>query len=250
MLTKTHEKYLKQLHQKKYRRLSREFLVEGVRICEELIASNYEVQQAYFSEELLKNSRGKKLLDQIQQKNIPMTTVSREKIAKLCTTTTPSPLIVRAKQKQHELALVGEKFVVLENVSDPGNVGTIIRTAEAFGWDAVILIGESVELYNPKIVRSTMGSLFRQPVFYSSITDLMSCFEDTGVSYIVTSVDEGSPPKSIDIPYKRAVFLGSEAHGVSSDIEKKAHYKVQIPTKNVESLNIAVAGGILLYLYC
>ncbi|MEX2668080.1 TrmH family RNA methyltransferase [Candidatus Uabimicrobium amorphum] len=242
---------MKQLHQKKYRRLSQEFLVEGIRICEELIASNYKVQQVYFNEELLKNSRGKKLLDNFQQKNVLATAISREKLAKLSTTTTPSPIIARAKQKRHELALgTSEKFVVLENVSDPGNVGTIIRTAEAFNWDAVILIGESVELYNPKIVRSTMGSLFRQPVFYSSIPNLLSCFEDMGVSYIVTSVDGGSDPKKIEVPTKRAVFLGSEAHGVSSNIEKKAHHKVQIPTQNVESLNIAIAGGILLYLYC
>ena len=250
MLTKTHEKYLKQLHQKKYRKLSGEFLVEGVRICEELVASDYEIEQAYFTDELLKNIRGKKLADSIQNKNIPVVNLTQTKMTRFCTTKTPSPVILRAKQKQHRLKeLKGDKFVVLESASDPGNVGTIIRTAEAFSWSAVIFIGDSVELYNPKTVRSTMGSLFRQPVFYSSTAELMSFFEDMGVSYIVTSVDNGLKPEKIACPKKRAVFLGSEAHGISPEIEKKAHYKVQIPTQNVESLNIAVAGGILLYVY-
>ncbi|WP_372366602.1 TrmH family RNA methyltransferase [Candidatus Uabimicrobium sp. HlEnr_7] len=242
---------MKQLHQKKYRKISQEFLVEGIRICEEVITSNYKIEQAYFSDELLKNTRGKKLASKIIEEGIPTITLAQNKISKLCTTKTPSPIIIRAKQKKHALdSLCGSKFVVLENVADPGNVGTIIRTAEAFNWDAVILIGESVEVYNPKTVRSTMGSLFRQSVFYSSTADVLSCFEDIGVSYIVTCVDNGLNPRSINVPCKRAVFLGSEAHGVSSIIEKRAHHKVKIPTQNVESLNIAIAGGILLYLYC
>lgn len=251
MLTKRHKKYLSGLKQKKNRNATKEFLAEGLRLCEELVDSTYQVEEIFFSKNLCDNLRGQKLISKAKNKSIPVFEVATDILKSICTTKTPSSIVARAKQKEHIFngKIEGKRFLVLDNVSNPGNIGTLIRTAEAFSWNAIFLLGDGIELYNPKVVRGTMGSLFRLPIFYTSIPTIMSCFEDMNVSYVVTSVNNGKIPSEIKISEKMVLFLGSEAHGVSDEVEKKAHYKIQIPTQHVESLNIAIAGGILLFLY-
>ena len=141
-------------------------------------------------------------------------------------------------------------FVVVEGVQDPGNVGTIVRTADAFGAHAVILTSGCADLYNAKTLRSTMGSVFHIPVVRDvDISGLTAFLTDRGILTAVTSLDETSRSlPEADLPRPLAVVLGSETKGVSPEICRIAGAKLKIPMEGLaQSLNVAVAAGIVLY---
>ena len=141
-------------------------------------------------------------------------------------------------------------LVYLDNVQDPGNVGTIIRTADAFGADAVILSPESADIYNSKTVRSAMGSLFHLPVLYEEeYLSLAQKLKKDGFSILTGSLDATSAPSEIDFSHgKNMICLGNEAHGVSDELVSVGVKKIKIPMPGkAESLNVAVAGAVLLY---
>ena len=133
--------------------------------------------------------------------------------------------------------------------SDPGNVGTLIRTADAFGADAVILSDDTVELYNPKVVRSTMGSIFHLPIFDE--TDLEKTLPELkkrNFKILGTDVREGKSLDRVDFSGKICVLIGNEAEGLNKKLLPLLDDIVQIPIRGkAESLNAAVAGGIILY---
>jgi TrmH family RNA methyltransferase len=140
-------------------------------------------------------------------------------------------------------------LLLLDGVQDPGNLGTIIRTAEAAGVDAVVIGSGSVDLYNGKVVRATMGSIFRLPVFARELHQLTGLLKAAGASLLVTALDPSS--RSYDEPLyrgKTAIVIGSEARGVSDGMLAEATHKVHIPLSGqAESLNAAVAAGVILY---
>ncbi|NMA64848.1 MAG: RNA methyltransferase, partial [Clostridiaceae bacterium] len=148
-----------------------------------------------------------------------------------------------------ELLAELKRIIVLENVQDPGNAGTIIRTADAFGFDAVIFSKDSVDPYNSKVIRSTMGSLFHIPVIISKdIYSTLEKMKDYGLTIIAAHPREAELCYEADISQNIAIVIGNEGSGLSEKILNIADKKIMTPMKgSAESLNASVAASILLY---
>ncbi|MDH4223910.1 MAG: RNA methyltransferase, partial [candidate division Zixibacteria bacterium] len=166
MQSLSREKF-RQIHRlksEKFRYREDRFLIEGTHLCEEALASSWEVDLLLFTSDFSQLLRGKKLIDGFGEKEVKLFRVKREELEKLSDTKTPQGVAGIVKKKKFYLNKLLQKktslFLGLDNIRDPGNLGTIIRTADAAGADGVLLSRGCVELYNPKVVRSTMGSLF------------------------------------------------------------------------------------------
>ena len=252
-LAKNQLQYFSQLLRKKYRRQRRQFLVEGVRLCRELLASSYQIVAVFFSERLSRHPTGSQLLAMIDQRGVVCYQIDDAMLQRLSATKNPQPIVACAAMADHDLNYDffngSRRFLVLLNLSDPGNVGTLLRTAEAFNWDRVICLGDTADIYNPKVVRATMGSLFRLKIAWSNLETALSFFEYTDVSSFISMPTQGIALPLAKIPPKIALFLGNEAHGLPKQLGEQADTIVYLPmAAPVESLNVAVAGGILLYL--
>lgn len=141
-----------------------------------------------------------------------------------------------------------EYILVLDGVAEPGNMGTIIRTAEAAGIDAVCLMNGCTDIYAPKVVRSAMGSLFRMRFINADTADIEK-MKNSGFFVAATALYNSQPIENVSVSGKRAIIIGSEAHGVSSELVSLADVSVRIDMKgSVESLNAAVAAGIAMYM--
>ncbi len=177
--------------------------------------------------------------------------VSRQIFEKLSDTKTPQGVMAVCRMPEWDKGFLQSARLVLvcENISDPGNLGTMLRTAEAAGADAVVLAGNTVDLYNPKTVRSTMGSIFRMPVF--SGYEYIELLKKAGFTLVVTCLDGAINLYETDKKDRKiAVVIGSEAHGVSDALIQKADLKIKIPMSGrVESLNAAIAASVCLYEY-
>lgn len=140
-------------------------------------------------------------------------------------------------------------IVALDGIRDPGNVGTLIRTADALGIDAVILSGETMELYNPKVVRSSMGSVFHLPVFDEvDLEKAIPQLKKRKFKILGTDVKEGTSVEKLNSSGRICLLIGGEAEGLDRRLLKLCDRTIHIPTSGpAESLNVAVAGGILLY---
>ena len=141
----------------------------------------------------------------------------------------------------------GERILIAEALRDPGNLGTLIRTARSFGFDAVVTSETSCDLYNEKVLRSTQGAVFQIPVVRRNLSDYVSSLQKQGVYVIATTLAEAVPMKEMNVSDKMAVILGNEGNGVSLELQKQADQRVRIEMSGFESLNVAVAGGILMY---
>ncbi len=139
-------------------------------------------------------------------------------------------------------------IVVLAGLQDPGNLGTIVRSAEAFGADGIVCLPGTVSAWNPKAVRASAGSVFRVPVLAASERELLSRFREAKVKLWTTTVHEAQPADLVDLAGPVAILIGNEGNGVPADLESKADGKITIPCPgDVESLNAAIAASILLY---
>lgn len=156
---------------------------------------------------------------------------------------------VVATSEPDMMLLYGKKLLLVDAVQDPGNVGTLIRTADAAGYDCVVLGKGSADLYNPKVIRSTQGSHFHIPVIQANLFDWIANLEEEGVPVIGAVLDDQA--KSLNDMTKRdtlALMVGNEGNGISPELQDRLSEKVYIPIYgDSESLNVAVAAGILLY---
>ncbi len=252
ILSNAHAKHLAQLKVKKYREERQEFLVEGIRLCEELFRSDWNIQEIVIRPQLRQHPIGQKIVENARYRAIPILEASQALLEKLSDTEEPQPIIACVK-KQQPLPLSSlslRRLVVLLDLADPGNVGTILRTAEAFEWSGVVCVDSTVDLYNSKVVRASMGAIFRIPFACISLETLLSFFKDTCL--VLTVLQHGEPPPYNDLPDELALILGNEAHGLPNSLNLNSLNKVrrfQLPMANaVDSLNVAVAAGIFLFL--
>lgn len=141
----------------------------------------------------------------------------------------------------------GNKVIVLDDVQDPGNVGTIIRTAFSFGYTSIVLSNHSVDVYNEKVIRSTQGALFHMPIIRGDIMELLQELKQQGITLYATSLHEATPLQQTPKKTPCALIFGNEGNGVSKDVIDYSDHKVFIEMKTFESLNVAVAAGICMY---
>ncbi len=251
-LSKSKIKYLCELGQKKYRKERKEFLVEGVRICYDLIHTAYSVHTLVFSQRLLSHSKGEELLQKAISQKIEIFQTSDDILQKIADTCSPQSVLACLSYSTPTLSanfFEGNRFLVLCDISDPGNVGTLLRTAEAFGWNKILCTGTTAELYNPKVLRASMGSAFRLDIIYAELPDILCFMSQAQIASLITMPHEGSLPSLENVPEKFALFLGSEAHGLPLPVIQNASQILRLPMAHqVESLNVAIAGGIVLFL--
>jgi RNA methyltransferase, TrmH family len=248
-------KVLPKLLQKKYREEFGCFLVEGKRGVLDAVNSDADVVQLVVTSEFIHHNREylqDSALNTFFTKNTVLR-VNEVELARLTETTTPQGIVAVVKTPTFSLEklLSAQHFVVLEDIRDPGNLGTMIRTADWFGVGGILLVG-GADPYQPKVVRSSMGSLFHVPILTSQdITDELEQAKTVGFRVVVTRpelADGSNENQKIDTKQKVCVVFGNEAHGTSAELDALADQSLSIPKfGNAESLNVAVSFGVVLY---
>ncbi|EAF2744617.1 RNA methyltransferase [Listeria monocytogenes] len=238
-----HVKTWKKLQTRKGRDKTGTYLVEGFHLVEEALRQDGLVM------ELLVSS-GVSVPEEWLKGDYDVFEISTE-ISHLIseTMTEQGVFAVVATSEPDMMLLYGKKLLLVDAVQDPGNVGTLIRTADAAGYDCVVLGKGSADLYNPKVIRSTQGSHFHIPVIQADLFDWIANLEEEGVPVIGAVLDDQA--KSLNDMTKRdtlALMVGNEGNGISPELQDRLSEKVYIPIYgDSESLNVAVAAGILLY---
>lgn len=249
MLSPKIVKHVRELQEKKYRKEFREFIVEGYKGVGEALASAGVVML------VVEGGRREEVeiaacIREAEDQGIPVEFCGRKDIGEIKTTDTFPGILAIVDTVDYTLTdLAAGPIIALEHINDPGNLGTIIRTADWFGISNILLSENSVDQYNPKVVRSTMGSLFRTKMYrshnlFKDVERLKSDFH-----YQVLSLDlKGDKlPVTISKPEHKIFLFGSESHGLSDTLEELVDVRYTIPGKGkAESLNLAVAAAILM----
>lgn len=174
--------------------------------------------------------------------------VSDSMFQKISDTVNPQGILAVCNIKKHTFTNNAQNplYILLENIQDPGNMGTIIRTADAAGADGIFLSKGCVDIYNPKVVRSTMGSIFHLPIYTD--VDLMELLSEINVTSIAAHLKGTKTPYDIDMKKGAAIIIGNEGNGISDELSKKADNLVKIPMPGkAESMNAGVAAAIMIY---
>lgn len=251
--TNNNIKHVKSLHKKKYREAYDEFLIEGLRIIEHALDNNAEFRAIYYHEEIVNSERNYKLFQKIYDKNINLYKVNNKIFRDIATTDNPQGILGVIKRKYYSLKDIinKEKFFlfILDRLQDPGNVGTIIRTADAAGVDGLIALKGTVDIYNSKTIRSTMGSIFTMPIVHvDDVGELINTLEIHNSDIISTSLEAERYHFEVEYGNKNAIIIGNEGNGICDELIGRSNVKVKIPMfGNAESLNASVASGIIIY---
>lgn len=227
------------------------FVAEGVRAVEEVVRSGVRIRGAISSADLEETARGRALLPELENRADELLRVSAAELATAAGTESPQGVMAIAEIPEHSLTDVtpgdGARLLVLDGVQDPGNAGTIVRTAAALGAEAVVALPGTVDLWNAKVVRGAMGAHLRMKAVQCGADDLFSWLERESVELWIADA-AGEPLHAVTPPSRLAIVLGNEGSGVSSPVRARADRSVGLPlAAGVESLNVAVAAGILLY---
>jgi TrmH family RNA methyltransferase len=237
------------LSDRKARDESKSFAVEGVRLAEEALLNQWQPQFALWSAQL--NERGKHVLNQLSQLQIPVDEIQASLMDKISDTETPQGLLMVLSQKEQILDKNLNFLIALDGVRDPGNLGTILRTASAFGAQGMILLPGSADPFSSKVLRAAMGAHFRLPLLNITVEEFKSlCKTETkpAMKILLADMDGAQPCWTVDLKQSLALVIGGEATGASEQLYTIADGKVLIPMPaGSESLNAAVAASILLY---
>ncbi len=244
----------RKLSQKKYRMEWNLFLVEGTRLCLEALRSQWKIEAAYFSNSFQRNPDSEKFQSQINRKNLNAQVLTESNFKKLSNTESPQGILLVVKIPQHNTSAdqflkISNINIFLDGVKDPGNMGTIIRSADWFGIKSIFFSEDCVDPFNPKVVRATMGSLFHLELIkvdkpFETIEEL----KNRGHFIIGSSPYSKKMLAELEIRQPITLALGGETSGLSKQLQNATDEIVQIPKfGSAESLNVAVAAGILFY---
>lgn len=227
----------KALKDRKGRRESGCFLVEGRKMVEEALASAFDVETVLVQE-------GMELPDGL---TMPVYELPAHVLAAVCDTKTPQGIAAVVRMK--EQSALGKHIVVLDGVQAPGNVGTIIRTADAAGLNGVLLSNQCADVFSPKVLRATMGSIFRMNL--RTTDDLpgeLTKLREKGYSILSSQLDGTPFYERQDVAERFALIIGNEGNGVSEQVQQTATHRVRLPMRGgAESLNAAIAAAIMMY---
>ena len=236
------------MENRKNRYKNKLFVAEGLRFCREAVLSNIKIKEFFLSEEFIKKHPDDTAF--FINNCSSVFEISENVCKKIGTTVNSQGVFCVCEMPKNRIDLKGNKFIVLENLSDPGNIGTVIRTAEAFGLSGVILVGNCVDIYSPKVLRSTMGTIFRMPIYkFENISELKKQFECSNIALYGAVLDKNSNKLSETLfKDKVAIAIGNEANGLSDEAKALCDQFVFIEMNgNAESLNAAVAASIIMW---
>lgn len=226
-------KEISKLKNKKYRDLTNTYLVEGDHLIEEAYKNNL-LTKIILLEDTTCNYDIEKIY------------VTKEVMKKLTELDTPNKII--GIVKENTPLPIGNKILILDNIQDPGNLGTIIRSSVAFDIDTIVLSPNTVDIYNPKVIRSTQGMIFYTNIITLKLKEFIDEIKTKNYTIFGTNVRNGKNIKEITLPKKFALVLGNEGQGVSKEIESLCDDNIYIKmSSKCESLNVSVATSILLY---
>lgn len=246
-------KHIKSLHKKKYRWEHQNFFVEGVRAVEESIISKGEIEYILYSEAIYNVKGGNELIELIEKEEYTNYQITDKLLKEISDTENPQGImaVVKLHISNLEDVLVDSNnfLVLLDRLQDPGNMGTIIRTADALGANGVVITRGSVDMFNPKTIRSTMGSIFHIPlVYYDDINDALMELKEKNIKIMSTSLESSVPCYEVDFTKDFALVIGNEASGISKEVLDNSDTLIRIPmVGRAESLNAGVASGIVMY---
>lgn len=235
-------KQWRKLLTKKERDITNLFLIEGFHLIEEALQEENRVKQLIVSEDV-------QLPQQIKNVNIPITIVTANVLKQIIDTKTPQGIVAVCYQTKTDFEITtGQSFVLIDAIQDPGNVGTIIRTADSAGVDAVIVGSGTVDIYHPRVLRAAQGSHFHIPVLRGDLQQWINKFKKHKIPVFGTALQNSLNFEEITNIDSYALIVGNEGSGVAEQLLKQTDKNLHIPIygKN-ESLNVAVATGILTY---
>lgn len=235
MVSKNQIKTITGLQQKKYRNQYKLFFAEGIKVVQELLNSNFELHQLFTTQDIF-NSVPKDKAEFITE----------DELKKISALTTPNVCLALFVIPEEKPVPDSGLIIALDDVRDPGNMGTIIRLCDWFGINHLVCSEQCVDIYNPKVVQATMGSLTRVNVVY---TDLEDYLEKTTLPIFGTFMD-GNNIYNSSLPESGIIIMGNEANGISAPVENKVGHRIAIPRfgdlQQTESLNVATAAAIIL----
>lgn len=238
MLTKNQQKLIKSLHEKKNRTELGLFLVEGEKSVSELLKSDFEIEILLTTIEFFD-----KYGESIRDKSKIYEIVNQSEIEKVSAFETNDSVLAVVRQKENKDTEKKGLILVLDEIKDPGNLGTIIRMSDWYGVSKIIASKNTVDFYNPKVITASMGSFTRTNIFYTDLNDYLS---KTKLP-IYGAFLEGENVHNIDYPKDGILIMGNESNGISKEFEKLVKEKITIPSYGkTESLNVAIATAIIL----
>jgi RNA methyltransferase, TrmH family len=235
-------KQWKKLHTRKERENTGTFLVEGFHLVEEAFKVEGAVIELIVSEDV-------EIPPRINYGSTPVTQINKEVVKEIAETETSQGIFAVCQQPNHG-NIEGKSYLLLDSVQDPGNLGTIIRTADAAGIDAVIVGTGSVDIYNSKVLRSAQGSHFHFPIIRGDLIEWIEKLTTAGIPVYGTALENGLVYTNVKPSSQFALIVGNEGNGIQADILEKTNQNLYIPIfGQSESLNVAVAAGILMYYF-
>ena len=235
MVSKNQIKLITSLQQKKYRKQHNLFIAEGFKVINELLQSDFALHHLYETEFLFKNVAE-------SQK----TTISESEIKKISALTSPSNCLATFEIPAEKATRSSGLILALDDIRDPGNLGTIIRLCDWFGIEQIICSKETVDLFNPKVIQATMGSISRVILTYCDLAD----FLPKSILPVFGTFMDGENIYQANLPQEAILVMGNEANGISDAIQKVIEFKVSIPRfsklQQTESLNVSTATAIFL----
>ena len=231
MLTKNQIKLIRSLSTKKNRFKHSLFVVEGEKIVNEIIKSDWQIHSIYASSDW-------------EGKNA--TIISKSDLCRISNQKSPNKVLALVRIKENFPSISSDTILALDSVKDPGNLGTIIRIADWFGVKSILCSEDCVDYFNPKVIQASMGSFLRVGVKYAN---LINTFKLYPKHEILATVLNGTPINNITTKNKKIIVLGSESNGIKREILAKANQKITIPKSEfskAESLNVSIASAIVL----
>jgi len=235
MVSKNQVKLITGLQQKKYRKQHKLFFAEGIKVVQELLNSNFELHHLYTTKHIFEGIDAQKL-----------SVITDDDLKKISALTTPQACLALFEMPQEKPVALNGLIVALDDVRDPGNLGTIIRLCDWFGIAHLVCSENCVDVYNPKVVQATMGSISRVNVVY---TDLQEYVSQTALPVFGTFMD-GKNIYTENLPQDAIIVMGNEANGISGKVEALCTQRIAIPrfgnVQQTESLNVATAAAVTL----
>ncbi len=228
------------LKRKKDRIKSQSFLIEGEHLIEEAIHSDWIIKEIIVDE-----SYESELLHPIKE---PITKVASKVFSAISNTESPQGIMAEMQMKQFTYPSNMKRILILDAIQDPGNVGTMIRTADAFSFDAIIIGTGTVDVYNEKVCRASQGSLFHLPILSGELAEWIPRLKQDNFSIWATALKDATSLPELSPPEKVAVIFGNEGSGVDKELLALSDERVFIPiTGKAESLNVSIASSIVMY---
>lgn len=252
-------KFVKSLNDKKGRQINEAYYLEGLKVTYEILDSKEAINVmfiAYSSEVLSKINHAniQELIKKCEEKNIKLFDIKESVFKFMCDTVSPQGILCVLKKEKKNLEEqilknIDKNIFILDSVQDLGNIGTIIRNSVAFDIKNIICINNTADVYSPKCLRSTMGTIIKVNVFYEKNFQIIEKLKEAGYQIVATSLKNSTELKEFDFSKKSAFILGNEANGVSQEIINIADKKIKIEmSEKVESLNVSAACAIISYL--